>query len=460
MLRYFLVFFCVLAAHALHAQLVVKSIDIEGNAVTKPRIILREIPFEVGDTTNTTALGKQLFRSESSLRSSGLFNFVEVRYILQDGSNEVAISIKVVERWYLWPVPILENAEPNFNTWWQHKRLDRTNYGIDFLWNNFRGRRERLRLLLRQGFTEQLTLQYEVPYLNKNGTVGLAMQSGYLRSREVNSHSTNSTRDFTRTPDAYLQETGFAEVTVLRHFGIARYVTLTGGFQTTSIADTLQQAPFNYLPNDQRTSAFMYATLGFKADRRDYLHYPTYGYMLEAELTKTGLGALQNAPNLLELTGGLHGHKKFGKGKSHLSAAVIWKWNLLDYPPYFLQRGLGYQSKAIRGYELYVIDGQSYALLKTGWRWRLLNTKRISLPILNKYQFSETLLQVYAGPHFDVGYVDDVISPTRNPLGNSWQYGAGVGIDFVTYYDKVIRFEFSVNKLGESGFFVHFTKPV
>ena len=38
--------------------------------------------------------------------------------------------------------------------------------------------------------------------------------------------------------------------------------------------------------------------------------------------------------------------------------------------------------------------------------------------------------------------------------------GYGVGLDFVTYYDKVIRVEFSTNKLNEFGFFLHFVQPI
>jgi hypothetical protein len=32
-----------------------------------------------------------------------------------------------------------------------------------------------------------------------------------------------------------------------------------------------------------------------------------------------------------------------------------------------------------------------------------------------------------------------------------------VGLDFITYYDLVLRFEYSFNKMKESGFFIHMT---
>jgi hypothetical protein len=38
-------------------------------------------------------------------------------------------------------------------------------------------------------------------------------------------------------------------------------------------------------------------------------------------------------------------------------------------------------------------------------------------------------------------------------------WGRGFSIDYVTYYDKMLRIEFSVNELGEKGVFLHFSNP-
>ena len=42
---------------------------------------------------------------------------------------------------------------------------------------------------------------------------------------------------------------------------------------------------------------------------------------------------------------------------------------------------------------------------------------------------------------------------------NEFLYGYGLGLDFVTYYDIVFRVEFSANKFGETGLFLHFNAP-
>ena len=55
----------------------------------------------------------------------------------------------------------------------------------------------------------------------------------------------------------------------------------------------------------------------------------------------------------------------------------------------------------------------------------------------------------------DVGYAYNRNNININPLNNKFLYSGGVGIDIVTIYDVVLRFEYSINQRGESGFFVH-----
>ena len=42
---------------------------------------------------------------------------------------------------------------------------------------------------------------------------------------------------------------------------------------------------------------------------------------------------------------------------------------------------------------------------------------------------------------------------------NELQYSAGIGIDIVTYYDKVLGIEYAINRYGMKGFFFHVTTP-
>jgi hypothetical protein len=56
--------------------------------------------------------------------------------------------------------------------------------------------------------------------------------------------------------------------------------------------------------------------------------------------------------------------------------------------------------------------------------------------------------------------VDDNLDFPKNSLADELQFGYGIGLDFVTYYDIVLRSEYSFNKFGEHGFFLHFVAPI
>jgi hypothetical protein len=47
-----------------------------------------------------------------------------------------------------------------------------------------------------------------------------------------------------------------------------------------------------------------------------------------------------------------------------------------------------------------------------------------------------------------------------NDLQNSLLVGYGAGFDFTTYYDVVVRLEFSMNGMGIPGIYLHFMAPI
>ena len=102
---------------------------ITGNKITKDRIILRELIIHEGDSMSTTVLYEKLERSRQNLMNTGLFNTVTVLPLYLDARSAM-VEVTVNERWYLWPSLIFDLADPNFNTWWLTKDLDRVNYGM------------------------------------------------------------------------------------------------------------------------------------------------------------------------------------------------------------------------------------------------------------------------------------------------------------------------------------------
>ena len=122
---------------------------------------------------------------------------------------------------------------------------------------------------------------------------------------------------------------------------------------------------------------------------------------------------------------------------------------------YYTQRAFGYQAEYIRGYEYYVMNGQDYFLSRSNLRFTLMKTHVYEMPLMQNEKFKKMPVAMYLNGFYDGGYVSDNRFAAQNPLVNSWQYGYGIGFDYVTYYDLVFRFEFARNKMGEQGFFFH-----
>ena len=81
------------------------------------------------------------------------------------------------------------------------------------------------------------------------------------------------------------------------------------------------------------------------------------------------------------------------------------------------------------------------------------------IPYIKISQFKKSHYSLFLGLFSDMGYVIDNQNQRNSNLSNGLLWGNGLSIDYVTYYDKLIRIEFSINHLGEKGVFLHFSNP-
>ena len=125
------------------SKLVIRDIVVEGNKVTKEKIIFRELVFQKGDTIAKMELLSAFDRSRDNLKNLSIFNFVSFDAKHFPG-NRIDVIISVTERWYIWPTPIFEIADRNFSAFLEDFDWSHTNYGLWLKWNNFRGRNELL----------------------------------------------------------------------------------------------------------------------------------------------------------------------------------------------------------------------------------------------------------------------------------------------------------------------------
>ena len=118
---------------------VLKDFVIEGNKKTKEWLILRESGYKKGDIIAAEELDAAIEAIRRNVANLQLFLHVTVHPVVLTDNN-LLVLIQVAERWYLYPIPYVRLAEPNFNTWLRNSTESRTNYGIKLKQFNFRGR--------------------------------------------------------------------------------------------------------------------------------------------------------------------------------------------------------------------------------------------------------------------------------------------------------------------------------
>lgn len=438
---------------------IVESIEIVGNKKTKPHIILREFAYKVNDTIETTNLKENIEQSRKNLLNTSLFNFVTITQHTADSLNYTFI-IDVTERWYTWPNPIFELADRNLNSWWEKRDFSRTNYGFYIEQQNFRGRMETLKLLLRFGYDEQYAMDYNIPYINKKQTFGMGINGGLKRNHEIAHTTFDNQLEFIKNKEKHLHYKYYGNLRFSLRNQIFEQHIIQVGYEYNQIDDTVLALNPYYSENSLNTNKFFTASYYYKNDHRDIKAYPLKGYYFDFSFTKLGLGLVKHyAVNTYYFKTSLrkywHLHNRF-----YSAASLDFKLSENKRQPYFVMQALGYGRQFVRGYEYYVIDGQHFGMFKSNFKFNWLKTQQYNIPFIPTPKFSKIHIASFLNTYFDAAYVTDKYYAQNNSFTNTWIWGFGVGLDLITYYDKVVRFEFSQNKIHEQGFFIHLIAPI
>jgi len=438
------------------AQITVTSITLNGNLKTQNDIILRELSFEENKSYSNEDLTKKIEESKANLINLKLFNFVEINKNETPGT--VQVTVDVIERWYIWPYPVFEIYERNFNTWWKefaannYSNFSRLNYGVFFNWENFRGRNELLKLKIRKGFKEHYLLAYEVPYFNKNKTIGINTSLGFFRRKKTHYNTDNNSLQYFESDNFNSIDYDLNTEIVYRN-NIHQKHKIKFTYLKSTVSDAITILNSNYLGDSNTTADLFNISYLLEHEKRDYIIYPLHGYALSFEIKKYFSSDVNHVELLTKSEKHIEPFNRFYIGSSFKT-----KYSTKDNQPYFIQKALGYEDY-VRGYEYYVVDGQSYWLSKTAIKYALIEKTDFEIPYVKMKQFKKSHYSLYFGVFSDLGYVLTEQPKNTNTLNNSLLWGKGIALDYVTYYDKLLRIEYSINRLGEKAVFLHFSSP-
>jgi len=442
-----------------HAILQVNRIIVIGNKVTRERIIQREVSLQPGDTVSRAQLQNILVRDKNKIYNLAIFNTVSVQ-ALELPDRKVDLLVEVSERWYIFPIPIFELSDRNFNEWWQNYNHDftRVNYGLRLYRYNFRGRNETVRLTAQFGFTRKFELTYRIPNIDRKQKQGLTFMFDFSEPKNAAYFTDNHKLVFLRLDKTIKTTLGFGVM-----YSYRRSFYETHGFEleyrNSHVIDTVRTLNSNYYPNNKTEIMYGGITYSFSSDHRDVRAYPLKGYHFTGLVSKLGLG-IGDDINQLNLNATFSRYVDLKKG-FFLSNFTSAFYSTPNAQPYALYNALGYRKQFIRGYEVYVVEGPKFFLNKTTFKKRIFS-KTWRLEDVPLEQFRHFPLAIYLKGYADFGYVEnypryDEIQINTN-LSGRLLAGAGFGLDIVSAYDSVIRIEYTFTREKTNGFFFHLKK--
>jgi len=439
------------------SHVILGNISVEGNLRTRTSIITRELSIKTGDTIRTNLLAETLEIDRRKVVNTNLFVVVEM--IPETSADSVHINIRVVvkERWYFIATPVFQLADRNFNEWWYDRNRDfsRTIYGVYLSYGNVSGRADKLRVLAEFGFIPKFEVSYSLPYLDKAQKTGITVGASYSSNKTMAYRTWRDKLSYLNSEDIN-KKRFYSFVTLTRRNKYYTFHSLDLRWSSTQITDTIARLNPNYFLKGRTEQTYFQLTYSFSYDRRDNFQYPLRGKAGGIQFSKIGL-LPSDKINQAYIYGS---YKQFFQLSERFFAnsGVKVRVSAPKKQPYLQTIGLGYRNDLVRGYELYVVDGQDYGLIKNELKYKIFSTqKHVSwIPVR---QFNTIPLAAYLNTFADAAYVRNSYPEFSNTrLGNKLIYGAGAGLDVVTFYNIVARFNLTINGKGERRFFFNIAR--
>jgi len=456
----------------------VTQVEVSGNKRTKDRIIIRELDFQIGDTLATFYEKAPFFRSgqKRTVKSDSSEVALKLRYSRENIINtklflmadlylesitekEYKLRIVVQERWYFWVFPIVKLDYPNFNDWLKDPDFDLVNTGIFTSHNNLWGLSHQGAITFSWGSSQSAGLGYYIPWVGNGKKIGLKMGAIFRNSAVVEYGSLNNERQILYNKGA-LQELLVTADVIVRP-GLYNYgnVKLYGGY--VEMSDSLISLATDYLPDNKTHATTVNLYADYYYDSRNNKAYPLEGNYLKVFIDKKGLGIISHDVDYFFYGVDFHFYQKINN-KFYVAEMFKLSKSSSQNIPYYFKQTLTSGKDFIRGYDYYALRGDDMYYFRSNFKYELIKPgiKKARKEKHKDSQFRNLPYAFYLNTFADVGYLVDKFDEGLNPHLNKMLYTWGVGIDFISYYDLVLRFEYSFTILGTHGFFFGFGMPV
>ncbi len=410
-------------------RLYIEHIVIDGNKVTEPEIILREMETKENEYTTVEILNSDL----QKIYNLGLFTKVDIVPIAASDKG-YSLIITVQETFYIFPIPAGGYKDGDLKKIW---------IGMHLKWRNFRGRNETLGLSFGVFYDPFINLSYSIPWIGKKEHYFTSFGVGY----SVNNIKSLPSSDIQGFPTNIDSVSTYKTFNWNSNVSIGKYIfkelsnSVTVGFNSISTSDYIVGRTLSTTGTDN------YLSFGYNInyDTRDSHEYTLSGISASANYEKYGFGDIINYSSIgVEV-------KKFIPIKlssnylislgTRLNSTIFWGGNIADYH----RQQLGY-GRIVRGWNNYAIEGDNSLLYSNELRIPIVQPFYVAgadmpfvkkLPIVKNFSYKFAL---YATLFIDVGGVwnkDDQIINTK------FYNGYGAGLNFILPFGLVGRTDFA-----------------
>lgn len=442
----------------INAQQVV-DIQISGNEITKSEIILNELGISIGDTLSPVEF--QVYREDATNRLENLSLFLWVKIAYELSGEKVVLLVNVKERWYYWMYPILEHADRNFSSFLNSKDWSRINYGVSFEKHNFRGRNEFLKLKLRFGYRSQFGLMYDNPAIDKRSMQGMQFSFDYFMQDKLIYSVLNDRPLYVFSANQNMLKQSRVRVVYQFRLGLDQKVNFMLEYNNFSISPYLDSLQVNFVSQDDLQSEFLSAYVKYSFDKRNVKYYPTSGFNLVAKVGRQGLSLLSSNVDLLQASFRFNYYWPITNSVSlasegYCKAHLANKGNI----PFLYAGMLGYDFYP-RGYEYNLVLGNAIGGISETMRIQVYNSPELFNKVIPFDAFKPFKFSVFLSAFFDLAYVVNSTGDYLNQsLDNQALYSGGLGIDFVSYYDRSIGVHMAVTNQNAFGIFATLRSPL
>ncbi len=437
---------------------IVKNIWIQGNKKTKKYIIKRELTIAVNDTFSLQNLQVQLDRSKKNVLNTKLFFEVQTSAIvIPQNDSFIDVFVEVKEQGYIAPMPIIELFDRNYKVWRKvyNGDIERIRYGFKLKHLNFSGQRDIVGINIINGFKKELSVSYSRPFIDKKLHQGIGFAFGVLNrlgtsyNDSLNAALPRKICDTCDVPNfkLFTQKEFFAGFNYQYRKSWYDKHQFEIQFRSINTADTLIKANPNYFANN--SNKFKYIDLSYQFDytKVDYFAYPLKGFSLLFGLRKRF--AANNLGQLLLFA-------KASKNiqllpKLYASAQLQSSVRVQKINSFYNLRSADLAFANIRGLEQYLLLSKWDAAIITNLRYLLVD-KQLHAP-LGFHNLPVVPLKIFVKTFSDWAWVQYPFVQANN-MKQQLLNSNGIGVDIVTVYNFVIRFETTYNKFAKVSFFI------